>query len=597
MESINRRSFMKAMGVTALGALGAASAVGCAPQADQSKNAGGADGTATQAQAESAGKASKAPAVSDYSDPKRPVATEMAYICDGDNPFPTNDPYMYAPVAASNGEVAFVAEPIPDSDIVAVHDVDVVVCGLGPAGDAAALSCAEHGLKTVAVEKRSTASYNSSTLGGTDSKIFKHWGVSFDKKEWMKDILVDGGYRGNGELYSRYLECNGEAVDWYIGHFDKKDPADYPLTFAAGDFPDFTEQYAETCTSRSWNTSFNLPYSPSELSELLPQLIEQAGAEVRFECPAVQLVANEAGDVTGVIVKSSEGYEKYNTAKGVVLATGGYENNPERLARCCRPRDLALCGWITTETANTGDGHDMALAVGGVEDEYPHPLMLDPMNLMPFLRVNKCGKRFVGEYEPYNHLACSIQAQPGAYCFYVVDDALPTKIDKIWTACSSCWGPKQDWIDSAMDPDAPLPWRSGSRTMYKADTLEELADKMGVDQKTFVETIEHWNDMCDAGVDTDFYFPGEMMYKIDTPPYYATLEGAESLSTVGGLQVDKHSRVLNVDFVPIKGLFAIGLTSGGMFQNTYPHTINCLSHTRNCTFGYMIGKFLSGDES
>ncbi len=158
----------------------------------------------------------------------------------------------------------------------------------------------------------------------------------------------------------------------------------------------------------------------------------------------------------------------------------------------------------------------MALAIGGIEDEYPHPLMLDPAQLMPFLRVNKLAQRFAPEYAPYNHLACAIQAQPGA---------------------------------------------------------------------------------CDAGVDSDFYMPGSMMTKIDTPPFYANFEGAEALSTAGGLQVDIHSRVLDGNFDPIPGLFAIGLTAGSMFQNTYPHSLNCLSHTRNCTFGYMVGKYLSGDES
>ena len=150
----------------------------------------------------------------------------------------------------------------------------------------------------------------------------------------------------------------------------------------------------------------------------------------------------------------------------------------------------------------------MALAIGGIEDEYPPPpLMLDPAQLMPFPRVNKLAQRFAPEYAPYNHLACAIQAQPGACDYYIVDS------------------------------------------------------------------------------------------EIDTPPFYANFEGAEVLSTAGGLQVDIHSRVLDGNFDPIPGLFAIGLTAGSMFQNTYPHSLNCLSHTRNCTFGYMVGKYLSGDES
>ena len=157
--------------------------------------------------------------------------------------------------------------------------MDVVVCGLGPAGDAAALSCAEHGLKTVAVEKRAFANYCSATLGGTNSKIHKHWGVEFDERQWLDDAMDNGGYRVNMDLYTRYLECNGEAVDWYVDHLMEaggKTEDDFPLTFAAGDFPDFRDQYDVTSLSHSWNTSFNLPYTPGELAELLPQLINEA---------------------------------------------------------------------------------------------------------------------------------------------------------------------------------------------------------------------------------------------------------------------------------------------------------------------------------
>ncbi len=522
-------------------------------------------------------------------DASKPAAEGSLAGDSANSNFPTNDPNLFPPCAAGEGEIAFVADPISDDEIVATYDVDVVVCGLGPAGDAAALSCAEHGLNTVAVEKRGWANYCSATLGGTDSKIHKHWGVTFDKDEWLKDAMTDCGFRGTMELYNRYLECNGEAVDWYVDHIEEYGgftDDDFPLTFAAGDFPDFRDQYDVTSLSHSWNTSFNLPLSADELAQALPEMIEAAGGEIRYECPACQLVTDDSGAVTGVIVKSADGYEKYNCAKGVVLATGGYGFNLEKLQRCCRPRDLALVGWMSPSTGNTGDGHEMGLAIGAIEDEYPHPLMLDPLQLMPYLRVNKLGKRFTPEYEPYNHLACAIQAQPGACDYYIVDDDIATKINAIWTPSSSCYGPKEVWVAAATGD-----------TALKADSLEELAGLMGVDPDTFVATIEHWNEMCDAGEDTDFHFPGSMMAKIDTPPYYANLEGAEALSTAGGLQVDIHSRVLNTDFQPISGLFAVGLTSGSMFFNTYPHNLNCLSHTRNCTFGYMIGKYLSGDES
>ena len=233
--------------------------------------------------------------------------------------------------SAGEGVVAFVAEPIAADEIVATHDVDVVVCGLGPAGDAAALACAEQGLKTVAVEKQNRGNYNSATIGGTNSELHKFWGMEYDTTEWMSDAMIGCSFQADMTLYQHYLEKNGEAVNWYISHFDNQDFNDYPLTFAAGDFPDFREQYGPTALSRSWNTSLNLPYPSGELADILAGILTEAGVEIRYETPACQLVADEAGSVTGVIVKSADGYEQYNCAKGVVLATGGYEFNQQML--------------------------------------------------------------------------------------------------------------------------------------------------------------------------------------------------------------------------------------------------------------------------
>lgn len=111
--------------------------------------------------------------------------------------------------------------------------MDVVVCGLGPAGDAAALACAEQGLKTVAVEKQNRGNYNSATIGGTNSELHKFWGMEYDTTEWMSDAMIGCSFQADMTLYQHYLEKNGEAVNWYISHFDNQDFNDYPLTFAA----------------------------------------------------------------------------------------------------------------------------------------------------------------------------------------------------------------------------------------------------------------------------------------------------------------------------------------------------------------------------
>ena len=92
-------------------------------------------------------------------------------------------------------------------------------------------------------------------------------------------------------------------------------------------------------------------------------------------------IRTEDGAVSAVVLSTGAVF----SVRAVILATGGYEFNPEKLAACCRPRDLALGHWMNGTKTNTGDGHEMAKAIGAMEDEYPHSLMLDPEQLMPCL--------------------------------------------------------------------------------------------------------------------------------------------------------------------------------------------------------------------
>ena len=490
----------------------------------------------------------------------------------------------YTPVAAGDGKIAYELDPIDPAQVIEERDVDVLVCGLGPAGYAAALSCAQHGLKTVAIEKNDTGTINSSTIGGLTDRIHKMYGVEFDAEEWLGEAMTKNGYRANQDLYRQLIKIQEEAVNWWLDQLPFKDE-DYKLTFFgySGQEFDFREPYDKTARDHSWNTSINIPFaSPTDFRDHLTNRVLESGAEILYETPVVQLITDEAGNVIGAYGKNADGYIKFNTTKGVVLSTGGYEHNLKKLKECCRPRDLQLCAWLTYARNCTGDGHEIAKAVGGMEDEYPHPLMLDPMQLMPYVRVNFQGKRFIGEYETYDHLASAMQAQYGGFDYFITDANVMEAVDAMWSPSSSCYGPKEVWAGAATSPNALV-----------ADTLEELAEKMGVPVDNFVATIKRWNEMCDADGDVDYGYPKEHMHRIDTAPFYATREMAESLATSGGLQVNEFSLVLNTAGLPIEGLYALGNTSGSMFYGTYPHSMNCLSHTRCVAFGWQVGKTLS----
>ena len=490
----------------------------------------------------------------------------------------------YTPVAAGEGKIAYELDPVDPAQVIEERDVDVLVCGFGPAGIAAALSCAQRGLKTVVIEKNDTGTINSMTIGGLHDRIHKMYGVEFDENEILGEAMTKNGYRANQDIYRQLGRINGEAVDWWLDQMPFADE-DYKLTFfgySGAEF-DFREKYDPTARDHSWNTSINIPFeSPAAMLEHLTGKVLEAGAEILYETPVVQLITGEDGSVTGAYGKNADGYIRFNAAKGVVLSTGGYEHNLKKLKECCRPRDLQLVAWLTYARNCTGDGHEIAKAIGAMEDEYPHPLMLDPMQLMPYVRVNSQGKRFIGEYETYDHLASAMQSQYGGYDYFITDANVMEAVDAMWSPSSSCYGPKEVWAGAATSPNALV-----------ADTLEELAEKMGVPVENFVATIQRWNEMCDGEGDVDFGYPKAHMHRIDTAPFYATREMAESLATSGGLQVNEFSQVLNTAGLPIEGLYALGNTSGSMFYGTYPHSLNCLSHTRCIAFGWQVGKTLA----
>ena len=186
--------------------------------------------------------------------------------------FPACEENLGGAAAAGQGEVAFVADPIADSEITDTVNEDVLVCGQGPAGMAAALACAEQGLKTVAVEKGASPTWRSATMGAFHDRVHKKFGVEFDTKQWLDDAMVNCSYRGEQTIYQKWINTCDEAVDWFLDELEVP-VENYFLTFNAGDFPEFTAAYDELSLSRSWNTSMNIPLSTDEISAKLQEKI------------------------------------------------------------------------------------------------------------------------------------------------------------------------------------------------------------------------------------------------------------------------------------------------------------------------------------
>jgi len=290
---------------------------------------------------------------------------------------------------------------------------------------------------------------------------------------------------------------------------------------------------------------------------------------------AQDLVIDE-GRVTGVVVEQPAGTAIVRAARGVVLATGGFEWDPE-LVRSFLRGPMTSPASIPT---NTGDGLLMAMRAGGVLDnmaqawwapviEIPgdvsfgrqHATLLNRERTLPrSILVNKLGRRFTNEAANYNALGGAFHQLDAARFDYV---NLPC-----WLVFDAGYLARYGFRD--VRPSGPAPaW------MIQADSLDGLAAAIGAPADVLTATVTRWNSNVESGDDPDFHrgrsaydlWSGDAAARgavdstlgpINKPPYYAIEVRSGTLGTSGGLRTDLHGRVLDTRGKLIHGLFAAG---------------------------------------
>ena len=281
---------------------------------------------------------------------------------------------------------------------------------------------------------------------------------------------------------------------------------------------------------------------------LVARLTEDVAAEdkidLRLNSRAAALVT-DAGKVTGVTVETENGTYTV-TAKAVVLATGGFGYDLDRVA-AFRP-DLA--GFVTTNSAGaTGDGLDMATAIGAATVDLDqiqiHPSVYTPSSALitegirgdGAILVNQKGERFVNELLTRDAVSAAELAQEGGYAYTIVDQKM-------------------------MDASATYNTYFTKGYAVQADTYEALAEATGMDPAVFAATMDSWNAACAAQVDEAF---GRTSFAapLDTAPFYAIQVSPGIHHCMGGVAINTNAEVLAEDGSVIPGLFAAGEVTGG----------------------------------
>jgi 3-oxosteroid 1-dehydrogenase len=345
----------------------------------------------------------------------------------------------------------------------------------------------------------------------------------------------------------------------------------------------------------------------------LRKSLSDRGVPLWLNAPAKQLIV-EDGRVVGVEVEKDGKTMRVRAEKGVVLAAGGFEAN-DGLRQQYLPKPTSA-DWTAACATNQGDPLQMGLAIGAgteyMDEAWWGPTMRVPgedrarmlvheKGLPHCIFVDKTGKRFANEATTYTRFTNAMFAHhsdesPTVPCYMFFDASYRKKYP---------FGPV---LQASQMPDRFVPkhyWDDGF--IYKADSIDALAQKMGVDPAGVQAEVAKFNGYCESGVDPDFqrgeslfdrYYgdenvePNPCMGRLETAPYYGVIIYPGDLGTKGGLNVDAKARVLDTDGAAIEGLYAIGNCSASVMGKTYPGAGSTLGPAM--AFGYVAAKHLTG---
>lgn len=554
-KGLNRREFLKAAMVSGAGV----ALTACGP-----------DVAATTEATEEAAAAAEAPAAAAAAE--QPAAAAVA--------------------AAAGPSYLIPPEPIAADQIAEAKDFDVVVVGAGMSGSAAALAATQAGAKVAILQKGPMVLTNGAGIAACNSQIQQEAGIEFDAEEAINEWMREGGNRADRKVVQLWIDHSGPTIDWMVENTKDSD-AGVPIAppNAGETYPDdYTKAYP---TAHLWL---------NEVIYLATALVDKAveeGAEVYFDTPGVQLVQADDGAITGVIAQNVAGeYLQFNAAKGVVLAAGDYGQDSE-MRKDFFPHAEGLVHVYPTK-GNTGDGVKMGLWAGADITKAPHSGIIhyDPSPLpegdvvgsgLPWLAINLNGERFSNEDTSYGLLYAQDMWQPEYTHYQIFDGKYLEDYEHM--------GKGMMRTEPPLDMDGGMVDAVERGAALKADSLEELAEMMGVPTDAFLATVERYNELAELGEDLDYGKKAERLSTIVEAPFYGVKRVPGVLGILGGLTVNDKLEVLDKNRNVIPGLYACGNTSGSYFTGfEHPMRIPGMSLGRASTTGRLAGLSAAGEE-
>ena len=507
---------------------------------------------------------------------------------------------------------AVILEPI--TEFAEEVDVDVVVCGAGASGVIAAVKAAEMGAKVAMLQKEPIAV----SQGNCSSAIIKSGSTEGGLKKWLTFATAVNCWRPNRKLLEAYIERSEEALKFVCEKGgiteatewknDKTGVTKYQdtSTVMTGVMHDGTQSFDFGEDKVEVFAPWFGP-KPNNYGTLVAGILADAqeqfdNLQVYFSTPVVQLVKDAEGAIVGCVGQGENGFIKFN-AKSVILATGAYENNATMVRRFCPDIEH----FDKKVYHRTGDGNILAIEAGGAMEPVAHSRVMHDFDagLMwdehAFLDLNMNGERFVSEEVDMAYISNVLRWQPG-----FVGENMDHEHQETGSLGWYCQIYDNDYMQYATagvpevvmqrylkeeDPSLHVGVFPELIDTFRADTIEELAEKMGLPVEATVASFNRYNEMCEKGEDLDFGKKPEFLHKFVTAPFWGIRRHIRCSSITAGVLSDEYGRVVKENGDVIPGLYAVG-NLGGQFYGApdYPFFHPGLSLGHAVTFGFIAGE-------
>ena len=504
--------------------------------------------------------------------------------------------------------------PEPITEFTDEYEADVVVVGAGIAGCSAARAAAEAGASVIVVEATEKIQGRGMDLGVFNATLEKEAGLEADE-EFLNQVCLDmaqyNGNRAKQSIMRTWIARCGEDFDWFYEDVLKPQgwgceiarwPLEEPYDPHDGEW---IPQYIASCEVSVPADADVDPYAGFGAAvEALGAKAAELGAEFIYNARACQLVRGEdnaTGRVNAVVAETEDGsHIKVSAKKGVVLATGDYGHNDQLMHAWCPSQAwIASSRSVYGSNSNQGDGHLMGMWAGGTVEMIPHAYMAHSnageIGNFPSLYVDINGDRFTNEDIPGQTFADVADQLPQRCWWQLADAEYPNQLkfsSPGHGAVMSYDGDIDAWnaaIETGDKDTIENMLAEQGNTIPYAWTIEGLAEAIHVDADRLQATVDRYNEMCSAGLDTDFGKMSKRLFPLSTPPYFYSTNAWNFLVVVGGLETSTKAEVLDCWGNPIPGLYAAGNVQGGRFAIDYPTIVPGISHSMALTYGRIAG--------